>query len=228
MTSFLPFRIHLPSACVALALWAGGSSAVHAQSAPIDLTELSMEELLSVRLIPRQQAPAALAPADTDRWQIAYRYHLTRFEEYYDGSDTLSISEVMQQFPVVPSRIEQQAHVIEAHYQASEALTLLALPAGAVIVAVGAWFNTVMMIASVPVNPPPSVAVSVIVCVPTDNVALKLLPVPITPSRLLVHTNAAPVSGPSSGSAADPMNEMSVFDGNCAPSAGEVMVAAGG
>src|SRR5690349_21120317 len=79
--------------------------------------------------------------------------------------------------------------------------------------AVGAWLpppDDVIVIVRVAVAVAfcESFAVSVIVCVPTDSVAVeKLVPVPIWPSRLDVQTSDAPVSAPSSGSVAEPVND---------------------
>src|SRR4051812_45724978 len=59
-----------------------------------------------------------------------------------------------------------------------------------------------------PVAPFESVAVSVMVCVPPDSVeVVNDTPLPIVPSRLLVHTSDAPESVPSSGSDPLPVND---------------------
>jgi hypothetical protein len=61
---------------------------------------------------------------------------------------------------------------------------------------------------AVPVAPFESRAVRVIACVPTARFATeKEPPDPIDPDRSLVHVKALPVSGPSSGSIADPAKD---------------------
>ncbi len=88
---------------------------------------------------------------------------------------------------------------------------------------------TVSVIEAVPVAPFESVAVSVIVCVPTDKVLLaNEVPVPIEPLTLLVHTSDAPVSAPSSGSEPDPVKVTLVPCTTLVPVVGAEMDAVGG
>ncbi len=88
---------------------------------------------------------------------------------------------------------------------------------------------TVTVIDAVPVAPFESVAVSVIVCVPTDNVLVENpVPVPICPLRLLVHTSDAPLSVPSSGSVPVPANETLVPCTTLVLFAGAEIAAVGG
>ena len=98
----------------------------------------------------------------------------------------------------------------------------------------GGWFGPeatviVMVRVSVPVAPCESVAVSVIVCVPTDRLDLENdVPVPICPSMLLVHTSDAPDNAPSSGSFADPLNDTAAPCANEALFVGAEISAVGG
>ena len=64
-----------------------------------------------------------------------------------------------------------------------------------------------MVIDALPLMPPESVALAVIVCVPGLRVRLKLPPVPICPSMLEVQTKPAERI-PLSTSVAEPLNEM--------------------
>src|SRR5258708_13442048 len=67
------------------------------------------------------------------------------------------------------------------------------------------------------------------VCVPTDSVLmLKDVPVPIAPSMLLVQVRADPVSTPSCGSLAEPVNVTLVPCTTLVPLAGALMLAVGG
>src|SRR3954465_108097 len=85
-----------------------------------------------------------------------------------------------------------------------------------------------MLRAAVAVAPCASVAVSVMVCVPTDRVDFENeVPVPMAPSMLLVHTSDAPVSAPSSGSVPLPVNDTDVPCVKLAPFAGVLMDADG-
>ena len=98
--------------------------------------------------------------------------------------------------------------------------------------ATGGWLPgavIVMVRVAVPVAPCGSFAVSVIVCVPTESVVfVSDAPVPNAPSRLLVHTSAAPARAPLSGSVALPGKVTLAPCANVALVAGAVIVAVGG
>jgi hypothetical protein len=97
------------------------------QSSPIDLMDLSLEELLNVHIIGRVHSASGPSGEDDTRWGFRYRYVLTMFEDYKDGSSDLSIPEVLEQFPVVPNEIKQCAHVFQVTYDASEDMSLFAM-----------------------------------------------------------------------------------------------------
>jgi hypothetical protein len=81
---------------------------------------------------------------------------------------------------------------------------------------------------AVPVRPCASRAASVITCEPTDRLLFeKDVPVPIWPSRLLVHVSDAPVSEPLSGSLPVPANATLVPCTALPPFEGDVIVAVG-
>ena len=78
------------------------------------------------------------------------------------------------------------------------------------------------------VAPLASFAVSVIRCAPTLSVpSVNEVPLPICPLRLLVHTNDAPPSTPSSGSDAEPANVSAVPCGTEIPLAGDEILTEG-
>ena len=85
---------------------------------------------------------------------------------------------------------------------------------------------TVML--AVPVAPWESVAVSVMVWVPTERVDVENdVPVPIWPSRLLVQTSEAPLRTPSSGSLPEPWKGTFAPCAKLDPLAGAVIDAVG-
>lgn len=83
-----------------------------AQSPPVDLTELSLEELLGVHLISRSEAEAGMIQQAGGNTRIGYRYIRLLFEDYNDGTRKRSAEEVLSDFPVAPDRITQEAHVL--------------------------------------------------------------------------------------------------------------------
>jgi len=99
------------------------------------------------------------------------------------------------------------------------------------IVAVGARFDAVIVSVTVAIAIAPfeSVAVNVIVCTPTDSeVVVNDAPVPICPSRLLVHTSDEPLSAPSSASDPVPLKATLVPCVAVALTAGVTIDATGG
>jgi hypothetical protein len=97
------------------------------QSSPIDLMDLSLEELLNVHIVGRVRSDATDRDLNRNRWGTGYRYIYTRFEDYTDGSRSLSTADVLAQYPVVPNEIKQCAHVLEITYEATEDMSIVAL-----------------------------------------------------------------------------------------------------
>lgn len=94
---------------------------VQAQKPPTDLTELNIEEILALHIKKTSQ----------DRWRVGYSYLRATFDGYRDGTNNLSNEEVLfepakgdvrteENFPVLPTEIVQQAHIIEVSYSFSE------------------------------------------------------------------------------------------------------------
>lgn len=101
------------------------SAPAQAQKPPTDLTELNIEEILSLR-INRQKL---------QRWSVGYRFVRATFDGYRDGTTDLDLrSEVLGPpngvtYPVTPTQITQQAHLVDLSYNFSEKLSFgLLLP----------------------------------------------------------------------------------------------------
>ena len=101
------------------------SQAVLAQSPPVDLTELSLEDLLRVQLVDHTFAHESVQPRPHSKTRVGYRYARTQFEDYLDGTTDLSAEDVLQEYPVAPSLIVQEAHIITVSHRATETLTLM-------------------------------------------------------------------------------------------------------
>ena len=95
------------------------ASPLKAQTPPIDLTELSVEELLNVRII-----SDITYKSWADRWSVGYRYDRMEFGEYLDGTRNLSTSEVLTMFAVMPEKIVQEIHMTRITYNAFEKLNI--------------------------------------------------------------------------------------------------------
>ncbi|MBT6145870.1 MAG: hypothetical protein HOH74_10585 [Gemmatimonadetes bacterium] len=101
-----------------------------AQSPPTDLTELDIEEILALH-IRRSDTPSE-EPA---RWSLGYRLVFARFDGNRDGTEDLSIEDVIwnrddgearttDNFPVVPLEINQQAHLFDIGYDLGRSLSV--------------------------------------------------------------------------------------------------------
>ena len=98
---------------------------LHAQKPPTDLTDLDIEEILSLHI----------NRDSFERWNIGYRFLYASFDGYRDGTDDLDLhTEVLGpppqgKFPVTPTVITQQAHLLEVSYNATQKLSVgLQLP----------------------------------------------------------------------------------------------------
>ena len=105
------------------------------QSPPTDLTELNIEEILALHIIGR----SGEEPEDGKRWSVGYRYVYVLFNGNRDGTDDLSVEDVIfrpgtedrtaDNFPVVPLKICQKAHLFDVTYDMTEQWSLsLLLP----------------------------------------------------------------------------------------------------
>lgn len=121
------FSLLLLGACV---------PAARSQTPPGDLTELSLEQILSLHIVKRP------APTDTGdvitrdqtvRWTIGYRYIHAFFSGHRRGTDSLSNGEVLGAppdgvvFPILPTNIRQEAHTLELGLRATDRLSVTVL-----------------------------------------------------------------------------------------------------
>ena len=98
------------------------SQAGRAQSMPGELVGMDIDQLMGLQILQYRQLPSSRAVAtqegrvSRDSASISYRYVRARFEGYRNGTDRLSFAEVLEQFPVVPTRIKQEAHSVDVAY----------------------------------------------------------------------------------------------------------------
>ena len=101
----------------------------NAQSVPADLLDLSIEELFSADLIESNSS----GTVEGNRWTVSYNYQKSHYSDYLDGTKKLSYDEVLwspgqeprteKNFPVVPTRIEQEVHAVVFGFEATDALS---------------------------------------------------------------------------------------------------------
>ena len=107
-------RIATVSLAVGWLVLSSATSAV-AQSAPVDLADLSLAELVAVNVIDDDQQAA-------ERWHADYNYVRVVFEGYRDGTTDIALDDLRGPpgsggtFPVLPTRIVQEAHVFQLGY----------------------------------------------------------------------------------------------------------------
>ena len=84
-----------------------------AQSPPTDLTDLNLEEILSLHI----RRAGADTSQKSSRWSMGYRFVSVHFHDNRDGTDDVSLEEIIfrkdtedrtsDNFPVVPLEIRQ-------------------------------------------------------------------------------------------------------------------------
>ena len=94
----------------------GGATTASAQSTPVDLAGLTLAELIAVDVISDGDALP-----DDRRWHADYDYVRVEFDGYRDGTTDIPKAELLGPprggtFPVLPTRIIQQAHVFQLSY----------------------------------------------------------------------------------------------------------------
>ncbi len=93
-----------------------------AQTPPIDLTTLSIEDLLNLHI--NRQSDSITFKDWTNRWSLGYHYVRVKFDDYLDGTDHVSNTKLLQRFAIVPEEIVQEMHMSNITFQASKKLNL--------------------------------------------------------------------------------------------------------
>ena len=107
-----------------------------AQTPPVDLLDLSLSELGSLKIRKGSASNNDSSERSFCRWSIKYRYIRNRFNGYRDNERSLSNNDVLwvpteaertdNNFPVVPTTIIQEAHIADLTYRYSRRLSLIA------------------------------------------------------------------------------------------------------
>ena len=132
MSKFI-FRRILQVLGFLVAVWTGFPATVLAQTAPVDLTDMSLSELLSVKVARHTPDSGYTLVKEHGRWHFRYQYVRKEFEGYRDGTRRVSNEAVLwrpgevrtnKNFPVIPTKIIQEAHVAEITFDASDRISL--------------------------------------------------------------------------------------------------------
>ena len=95
---------------------------VHGQSTPTDLTNLRMEDILSMRILPHgNEANEGIPP---NRFRFAYQYVHASFEDYQSGTRRVPLAEMQARFPALPIEITQNVHLISVGYNINPRLSI--------------------------------------------------------------------------------------------------------
>ncbi len=98
---------------------------LQAQTPPIDLMTLSIEDLLNLHI--NRQRDSIAFNNWSDRWSLGYHYVRMKFDDYLDGTDHVSYSKLQNLYAIVPKEIIQEMHMTDITYQASNNLNLSVL-----------------------------------------------------------------------------------------------------
>jgi hypothetical protein len=104
------------------------SGSLVAQTPPGDLTEMSLEQILGLRIV-RASDSAEVDTSANGKWSLSQRYIRVNFEGNRDGTTELTDDEVLwagppatrtdKNFPIVPHTIRQEAHITRIGYEAN-------------------------------------------------------------------------------------------------------------
>jgi len=99
-----------------------------AQTVPADLMDLSIEDLFAANVVTQEEQSI-----DKKRWHVSYTYAQSQFDEYYQGSHSKTYEEVLwrsgevrtkDNYPVVPTKISQEVHVLRVGYDLDQDITV--------------------------------------------------------------------------------------------------------
>ncbi len=128
MMNFSPAPKNVHSGLIALAISSVilAPNVVSAQSTPTELASLSLEELLNIDVSDQAKE------AGGKKWSFGYSYRQLRVGNYKIGTRDVTLDDVLfspgeirtsENFPVVPTFIDQHVHAFSGSYRASNSLS---------------------------------------------------------------------------------------------------------
>jgi hypothetical protein len=110
---------------LAYVLLAGRAAPLHAQEPPAKLTELSLEELMAVRVVSLNVLGTHTHLAG--QWMVAYEFMNMRMNGNRDGTARVSNQTVLDRFEVSPTDMTVQMHMPTVMYAPTNDFTLMAM-----------------------------------------------------------------------------------------------------
>ncbi len=132
----MSYRVRAEKAVViAVVLLNWFATSAYGQSPPTDLTELSLEQILGLRIINQSTTDVEdRLESSKNRWSLSYRYIQLKFSGHRNGTDDISNNEVLwdgnplnrtdENFPILTQEIHQQASIFEISSDITDRLSL--------------------------------------------------------------------------------------------------------
>jgi len=108
-----------------LALLLAAATPVSGQPEPVDLTHLSMEELTELEAI--QLTVLGGHVHYKGQWMIGYRYSFMEMDGNRDGTQGVAPSEVLESFPVTPTKMSMEMQMVEVMWAPTNKTTLMVM-----------------------------------------------------------------------------------------------------
>ena len=90
-----------------------------------DLFELSPAELAQLEITPINVLGSHMHLRG--QWMVGYRFMFTDMRGNLDGTRSVSVSDVLQNYPVAHTRMTMEMHMLEVMYAPSDKLTFMAM-----------------------------------------------------------------------------------------------------
>lgn len=108
----------IAAACLAASPAAG-------QEGSEDVVELTLEEILETPLIPLDVMGSHIHLKG--EWMVGYHYHWMDMAGNRDGTEDLTVEQVLAQFPVTPVEMTTETHMVEVMYGVTDRVTLMGM-----------------------------------------------------------------------------------------------------
>ncbi len=103
------------------------STSIQAEEKPVDLTTLSIEELLEVEIDRSSISILHSHIHKQDEWMIGYRFMHMDMDGNRDGTSEVSTASVLTDFAITATAMRMESHMITLMYAPSDDLTLMAM-----------------------------------------------------------------------------------------------------
>lgn len=112
---------------VLLLVFAVNLKPVQAAEEPEDFTELSIEELMNVKVVKNPVSALTSHIHKKGEWMVGYHYMYMDMDGNRDGTSDVSNSQVLAQFPVTPISMTMEMHMFSLMYALTDDLTVMVM-----------------------------------------------------------------------------------------------------